>query len=38
VSTTTTTSSKQPEGQTTSAVEPTMSKDAVDVANTEVPE
>jgi hypothetical protein len=38
VSTTTTTSSKQLEGQTTRAVELTMSKDAVNVANTEVPE
>jgi hypothetical protein len=37
-STTTTTSSKQLVGQTTRAVEPPTSKDAVNVANTEVPE
>jgi hypothetical protein len=37
-STTTMTSFKQPESQTTGAVEPTASKDAVDVASTEVPE
>jgi hypothetical protein len=37
-STTMTTSFKQPENQTTGVVEPTMSKDAVDVANTKVPE
>jgi hypothetical protein len=38
VLTTTMTSSKQSEGQTTSAVEPTTSKDSIDVANMEVPE
>jgi hypothetical protein len=38
MSATTTTSSKQLEGQTTRAVEPTTSKDAINVANTEVPE
>jgi hypothetical protein len=38
VAATTTTSSKQLEGQTTRVVEPTTSKDAVNVANTEVPE
>jgi hypothetical protein len=32
------TSAKQPVGQTTRAVEPTTSKDAVNVVNTEVPE
>jgi hypothetical protein len=37
-STTTTTSSKQPVGQTTRAVEPTTSKDAVNVANMKVTE
>jgi hypothetical protein len=37
-STTTTTSAKQPVGQTTRAAESTTSKDAVNVANTEVPE
>jgi hypothetical protein len=37
-STTTMTSSKQLVGQTTRAVELTTSKDAVNVANTEVPE
>jgi hypothetical protein len=31
------TSSKKPVGQTTRAVEPTTKKDAVNVANTEVP-
>jgi hypothetical protein len=36
--TTTMTSSKQPEGQTTGAAEPTTSKDAVNVASIEVPE
>jgi hypothetical protein len=38
VSTTTTTSSKQPEGQTTRATELTTSKDVVNVASIEVPE
>jgi hypothetical protein len=38
VSTTTTTSSKQPVGQTTRAAEPTTSKDVVNVATTEVAE
>jgi hypothetical protein len=37
VSTTTTISSKQLEGQTTSVVEPITSKDAINVANMEVP-
>jgi hypothetical protein len=32
------TSSKQPEGQTTGAAEPTTSKDAVNVVSIEVPE
>jgi hypothetical protein len=37
-STTTTTSSKQPKGQTTRVAEPTTSKDVVNVASIEVPE
>jgi hypothetical protein len=37
-STTTTTSAKQPMGQTTRVEEPTMSKDAGNVANMGVPE
>jgi hypothetical protein len=36
--TTTTTSAKEPVGQTTRVEEPPMSKDAVNMANTEVPE
>jgi hypothetical protein len=38
MSATTTTSSKQPESQTTEAAKLTTSKDAVNVASTEVPE